>query len=374
MPGPKASKSFKPGANYGIESETTMNTDIAKFNKYEKKNMYDFDGDGQMDAEELKRRDAANKRALAKHDAAVKKALASDAAGGAGQYTTVGSSLAVTTSANVKSEYGIAEVSMYDFDGDGQLDAGAEVDAARKAHQKAVKERMKAEKAALAKQNRELKKRRDHMRYVADEGVKTDDIDYLNDDDEDAEFWRMRHKIAEASKEIKAEEAAHLKEENKVYRMRVKNTEHLVDSWASDQAWGPIGARKADEAQISMLLSELRTAVHNMLHEDTDEEKKLSTALMTYSTQRAPETAGELQPLEDKLAKVNELLGPNYMFPLTLSSKQFHEQDAHVLEPHKLYCGGVPIKNMSRVSLETELGGAPTKMLMDGSKATFMIK
>ena len=84
--------------------------------------------------------------------------------------------------------------------------------------------------------------------------------------------------------------------------------------------------------------------------------------------------ASELQPLEDKLAKVNELLGPNYMFPLTLSSKQFHEQEAHVLEPHKLYCGGLPIKSMSRVSLETELGGAPTKMLMDGSKATFMIK
>ena len=218
-----------------------------------------------MDAEELKRREEANKRAKAKHQAALEKAYANDAAGGAGQYTTVGSSLAVTTSANVKSDYGLGDISLFDFDGDGELDVGAEQEAARRAHKKAVKERMKAERLALAKQNRELKKRRDHMRHVADEGVKADEMDYLNDDDEDKEFWMNRYKIQEASKLIREEEAHTLREENRLYRMRVKNTDHAVDTWASEQAWGPIAARKRDEKEIEFLLAELRGAVQNMM-------------------------------------------------------------------------------------------------------------
>ena len=267
MPGsPKVKSMLKTGDKYGVESATTMNTDLAKYNKFEKQNLYDFDGDGQMDAQELKRRDEANKRAKAKHQAALDKSYANDAAGGAGQYTSVGSSLAVTTSANVVSDYGLGDVSLFDFDGDGELDVGAEQEAARKAHKKAVKERMKAERLALAKQNRELKKRRDHMRYVADEGVKADEMDYLNDDDEDKEFWMNRYKIQEASKQIREEEAEALRQENRVYRMRVKNTEHLVDTWASDQSWGPIGARKRDEKEIEFLLAELRGAVQNMMY------------------------------------------------------------------------------------------------------------
>lgn len=266
MPGsPKVKSMLKTGDNYGIEPATTMNTDIAKYNKFEKQNLYDFDGDGNMDAEELKRREEASKRAKAKHQAALEKAYANDAAGGAGQYTTVGSSLAVTTSANVKSDYGLGDISLFDFDGDGELDVGAEQEAARRAHKKAVKERMKAERLALAKQNRELKKRRDHMRHVADEGVKADEMDYLNDDDEDKEFWMNRYKIQEASKLIREEEAQALREENRLYRMRVKNTDHAVDTWASEQAWGPIAARKRDEKEIEFLLAELRGAVQNMM-------------------------------------------------------------------------------------------------------------
>ena len=217
---------FKPGADYGIKSATTLNSEVEKYHKFETQNLYDFDGDGSMDAAERKRQQDAHSRALKKHDAAVSKAFANDAAGGAGQYTTVGSSLAVTTSANVKSDYGLADVSLYDFDGDGQLDVGAEQEAARKAHKAAVKARIKAEQEALARQNAELKRRRDHMRYVADEGVKADETDYLNDDDEDKTFWLMRHQVADEIKKEHEREAAELANQNRVYRTRPQSRSH----------------------------------------------------------------------------------------------------------------------------------------------------
>lgn len=88
------------------------------------------------------------------------------AVGGAGQYIRPGSTLAVTTSANVISDYNLDNVALYDIDGDGELDVGKEQEAARKAHKRAVKSRMAAEREALRLQNVDLKKRRDHMRYV----------------------------------------------------------------------------------------------------------------------------------------------------------------------------------------------------------------
>ena len=107
---------------------------------------------------------------------------------------------------------------------------------------------------------------------------------------------------------------------------------------------------------------------------DGADDPELTTALTTYKSQRSGEMSTYLQPLEDKLTRVNELLGPNQMFPITLNSKHFHTSEPHVLEPHKLYHGGHPIKGATRVSRETDLGGVPSKMLMNGLGSTPFLK
>jgi hypothetical protein len=280
------------------------------------------------------------------------------AAGGAGQYLRPGSSLAVTTSANVVSDYDLAHLKLYDFDGDGELDVGAEQEAAREAHKQAVKKRMADEKRALRKQNAELKKRRDHMRYVADEGVKADEMDYLNDDDEDKQFWLNRIKIAEEHAAQHAAVEAEIQEENRVYRMRIKEVRHVVDTWASEESWGPIEERKRDEAEAAHLLTELRGAVQTMLAAEPG--SAMSEALVTYNGGRSkapmsPEAASMIQPLEERLAHVNKLLGPGYKFPIKLDSKVITQPEKHVLEPHELFMGGAPIPGKSRINSESPL-------------------
>lgn len=137
------------------------------------------------------------------------------------------------------SDYGIADISLYDLDGDGELDVGKEQEMARKAHQKANKDRMKAEAAALRKQNAELKKKREYMRHQADAGVMADDMDYMNDDDEDKDFWLARHKVFADNKARMKEENRIIEEENKVYRMRLKQTGHRVDTCAPPPCMPP---------------------------------------------------------------------------------------------------------------------------------------
>jgi len=253
-----------------------------------------------------------------------------DAVGGAGQYVRPGSTLAVTTSANAVSDYGIADISLYDLDGDGELDVGKEQEMARKAHKKAQKDRMKAEAAALRKQNAELKKKRDYMRHQADAGVMADDMDYMNDDDEDKDFWLARHKVFADNKARMKEENRIIEEENKVYRMRLKQTGHRVDTWTGE-AMEPIEQRLKEESEAAHLIAEIRGAVQNMFFKTEVVEKTeaalLSGAVLDAESKKELADAG----LESKLNRINELT--NSDFPLQFNSQNFIMKD----RPHRPY-------------------------------------
>eukprot|EP00325_Prymnesiales_sp_UTEX-LB-985_P009716 CAMPEP_0174695244 /NCGR_PEP_ID=MMETSP1094-20130205/1665_1 /TAXON_ID=156173 /ORGANISM="Chrysochromulina brevifilum, Strain UTEX LB 985" /LENGTH=567 /DNA_ID=CAMNT_0015891693 /DNA_START=50 /DNA_END=1753 /DNA_ORIENTATION=- len=295
----------------------------------------------ELDRKERKKKAAQEKKR--KEAEAKKKALEEslgdvEAVGGAGQYIRPGSSLAVTTSANVVSDYGLGDVSLYDLDGDGELDVGKEQDMAREAHKKAVKARMKAEADALRKQNAELKKKRDHMRYVADAGVMEDEIDYMNDDDEDKDFWLNRHKLWQENKERQARETQMINEENKVYRMRLKQTGFKVDDWTRE-SMVPIEQRLKEEKEAAGLIAQIRSAVQGML---ANEPASPTTLALTSGATINPGTSPELSHLEPKLQKANDLI--NSDFKLTFNEQHFVMKDRPHLPAHQLFSGGTPIK------------------------------
>lgn len=69
-----------------------------------------------------------------------------------------------------------------------------------------------------------------------------DETDYLNDDDEDKDFWLHRHTLAKQCKARQAEERRIFAEQNRENKARLKQTGARVDTWAR-ASYEPIEAR-----------------------------------------------------------------------------------------------------------------------------------
>lgn len=230
------------------------------------------------------------------------------------------------------------DLAQFDVNGDGTLEAGTELEAARTAFKSASQARKNAQAAAIERQNEETRIRREFMREAADSGVSADEQRFTK------KQAAYRRSLADKSKQWADEERKRMAEENRAYKARLKAAGPKVDDKGSKEAWAPIAARKEVEAEAATLLTSIRDKVQDFI-------SSLGGPIVVSETSKASEVDPSIvmhmdeaarKALEAKVEAVNDKLG-NGLNQLRLQSKAFTKEDPIWAPAHTNMAGGVPV-------------------------------
>jgi len=126
---------------------------------------------------------------------------------------------------------GLNELALFDADGDGMLDGGAEQEAARAAYREASKARRAKVAQALAEENKALEEERERMRLTADAGVTIEQQGFTK------EQAAYRRHLAQKSRRMVHEEGKLLARQDLANQMRLRQISARVDDKWTGKSW-----------------------------------------------------------------------------------------------------------------------------------------